>query len=469
MPFPATPSPFRLSRRNPSARRNVGPQFAPTPRFVLSQPTTQDNVNDLDVIDDEDEPPSTPNFTRQPPASQSNASRSHHLRNVIEDSDDTRIIPSQGPRSTTVVELPDDAIASSPPAQSQTPGILDAEFDALFATTRENKRRRVEATTPLPSMTQTEYHAMSSSPIEYNQAAKPITNDTGPDFADPDNDVQSTPAPNARPVAPGISTPANTQTPFRGRPRFMLSSTAKPPSSQSAPRFQTSTQETSAPERRKPVFLLPRSPSPNREAEDIPAPFSPSSRTLRRRGRQRGGASNYTPGGMAAEVRSWVLEMGTKRDSLPYPQTPKAPSAQEIGASGVLEKYSVAVRVDDAGHSTLNSCGPLAFLQATVLAGHSLQGEAQDESIRIMLMGPPRSKPPHSDIARALRLQEGDLVGIHSGLNWYLELGSSLENAQLPDLAASTSQNEPTASESCDVAKERWLVVMEWDLVQISE
>ncbi|KAJ6027343.1 hypothetical protein N7499_000898 [Penicillium canescens] len=468
MPFQATPSPFRLSRRNTSTRRNAGPQFAPTPRFVLSQPTTQENIDDIDVIDDDEGPSSTPSVTRQPPASQS-ALRSRHLRDVIEDSDDAELIPTQGARDTTGNEFPDDAIESSAPEGSEPPSVLDAEFDALFATTRENKRRRVEKTTPLPSTTRTGLDPLSSPPTIDNQATENISNGTEPNFAARENDVQRTPAPSARLVAPGISTPANTQTPFRGRPRFMLSSTVKPPTSQSAPRFQAGTQEISPPERRKPTFVLPRSPSPNQEAEDIPAPFSPSSRTLRRRGRQRGGASNYTPGGMAAEVRGWILEMGTKRDSLPKPQMAKVPSTPEARALEVLEKYHVAVRVNHARHSTLSSCGPLAFLQGTVLGGHSVQGEVQDDSTKIMIMGHPRSKPPHSDIFRALHLQAGDLVGIHSGLTWDLELRAHLGEANLPDGDLPTSQGELHGSDDRNNEKERWLVAMEWDLIQVPE
>ncbi|KAJ5306114.1 hypothetical protein N7508_005129 [Penicillium antarcticum] len=468
MPLPATPSPFRLSRRNPSTRRIAGPQFAPTPRFVLSQPTTQENVDDLDVIDDEEGPSSTPNATRQPPASQS-ALRSRQLRDVIEDSDDTKFISSQGLRGTAVNELPDDAIDSSPPEESEPPGVLDAEFDALFAPTHENKRRRVEGHTPVPSMRQAGFDPTPFSPTTENEAAETVTNDTEPNFVALENDVQRTPAPSARLVAPVISTPASTQTPFRGRPRFMLSSTAKPPISQSAPRFSTSTQETSPPGRRKPTFVLPRSPSPNQEAEDIPAPFSPSSRTLRRRGRKRGGALNYAVGGMAAEVRSWILEMGMTRDSLPKPQIIKTPSTHDINYATVLEKYLVAVRVSHARHSALSSCGPFAFLQAALLGGYSVQEEAQDESTKIMIMGPPRSKPPQFDISRALHLQEGDLVGIYSGLTWDLELGAYLRDAKLSDGPSPASQGEPPGSNGGNNAKERWLVAMEWELIQISE
>jgi hypothetical protein len=172
---------------------------------------------------------------------------------------------------------------------------------------------------------------------------------------------------------------------------------------------------------------------------------------------------------MAAEVRGWILEMGTKRDLLPTTQMAKATSTPEARASEVLEKYLVAVRVNHVRHSTLSSCGPLAFLQGTVLGGHSVEKEVQDDSTKIMIMGPPRSKPPHSDIARALHLQGGDLVGIHGGLTWDLELGAYLGEANLPDGDPPTSQGEPPGSDDRNNGKERWLVAMEWDLIQVPE
>ncbi|KAK4870012.1 hypothetical protein LT330_005736 [Penicillium expansum] len=477
MPFPATPSPFRLSRRNPPTRRS-GPQFAPTPRFLLSQSATQKEDDNLDVIDD-DGPSSRRKVARDPPATQS-APRSRQQRDVIEDSDDDADIGHVRIRGREADNLPDDAINSTPPEEPDTPGILDAEFDALFAPVRDgNKRRRVEGATPFRSnLTQID-PILSSPPRTVNPQADPI------DLPDKSRQntttwemgTQGTPAPSARPFAPPTSTPSNMKTPFRSRPRFMLSSTAKPPSSQSTPKFKLDTPRISPPERRKPAFILPRSPSPNPDVEDIPAPFSPSSRTLHRRGRNRAGVSNYIPGGMAAEVRGWILEMGTKRDQLPKTPLVEAPDSRVADAS--LEKlnvYLLTARVIHASQSALSGCGSFAFVQAEVLTGNHVQGRNPDTALNIMIMGPSRSKsavrpiPSHSDATLTPHLRKGDLVGIHKGLNWSLELGDPFFEHRTPGQISDQVLNcGPPENGGHPETKESWLIAMEWDLVEAAE
>ncbi|KAJ5124376.1 uncharacterized protein N7515_008201 [Penicillium bovifimosum] len=453
MPFPATPSPFRLSRQNPSTRRN-GPQFAPTPRFLLSQSATQKADDDLDVIDD-DGPSSTRQVTRDPLASHSTTRP--HQPDVIEDSDDVDITRHTGTRARNANELLDDAIDSTPPEEPETPGILDAEYDALFATTREgNKRRRVDASTP-SALTQLD--PIPSSPPD---AADALAGDI--DVLD--SGTQRTPAPKTHQFALPISTPdVRTRTPFRGRPRFMLSSAAKPPSSQSAPKFKQATPGISPPERRKPVFVLPRSPSPKPDAEDIPAPFSPSARTLHRRGRNRSGAS-YVPGGMAAEVRGWVLEMGAKHEQVPRPLLPQGPETKVAGASlERLAKYFLAARVVQVSQSALSGCGCVAFLRAEVVTGNSVQGQDSDPAVNIMIMGPSRA-----DSAVTPQIRRGDLVGIYRGLNWSLELGTDYGEPVIPGrIYGDASRCDPTEQGGHGETKEVWLVAMEWDLVETAD
>ncbi|KUM66538.1 hypothetical protein ACN42_g479, partial [Penicillium freii] len=250
MPFPATPSPFRLPRRNPSTRRS-GPQFAPTPRFLLSQSATQKEDDGLDVIDD-DGPSSTRKVARNPPATQS-ATRARQQRDVIVDSDDAAEVKDIRTGAIAADDIADDAIDSTPPEEPETPGILDAEFDALFEPVRDgNKRRRVEAATPFNRSNLTQVDPiLSSPPGTANPPGDPI------DLPDKSRqstttwgmDTQRTPAPSARPFAPPASTPSNMNTPFRSRPRFMLSSTPKPPSSQPASKFKLDTPGISPPER----------------------------------------------------------------------------------------------------------------------------------------------------------------------------------------------------------------------------
>ncbi|KAF7526812.1 hypothetical protein PCG10_003881 [Penicillium crustosum] len=480
MPFPATPSPFRLSRRNPSTRRS-GPQFAPTPRFLLSQSVTQKEDDDIDVIDD-DGPSSTREVAGNPPTVQS-ATRARQQRDVIEDSDDAADIEDIRIGGIAAENLADDAIDCTPPEESETPGILDAEFDALFEPVRDgNKRRRVEGATPFNRSNLTQVDPILSSPPETaNPPADPI------DLPDKsrqstttwDTGTQRTPAPRARPFAPPLSTPSDMKTPFRSRPRFMLSSTVKPPSSQSAPKFKLDTPGISPPERRKPAFVLPRSPSPNPDAEDIPAPFSPSSRTLRRRGRNRADVSNYIPGGMAAEVRGWILEMGTKRDQLPKPPLAPAPNSQAPDAS--LEKlnaYLLTARVIHVSQSSLSGCGAIAFFRAEVLTGSHVQGQGRNPNavLNIMIMGPSRSKSAvrptssHSNATVTPHLRKGDVVGIHRGLNWSLELGNSFFEHGIPGQAGDhVSECAPSENGGHSQTKEGWLIAMEWDLVEAAD
>ncbi|CAG8910020.1 unnamed protein product [Penicillium egyptiacum] len=474
MPFPATPSPFRLSRRKPSTRRS-GPQFAQTPRFLLSQNATQKEDDDLDVIDD-DGPSSTREVARNPPASQ-NATRVRQRRDVIEGSDDAVYIGDVRIGARYADDIPDDAIDSTPPEEPETPGILDAEFEALFAPVADgNKRRRVEGVAPFTRNNLTQLDPILSSPPE--TANPPVDPLDLPDKSRQGTTAwdmgTQTPAPTAHPFAPATSTPSNIKTPFRSRPRFMLSSTAKPPSSQSAPKFKPDTPGITPPERRKPAFVLPRSPSPNPDAEDIPAPFSPSSRTLRRRGRNRAGVSNYIPGGMAAEVRSWILEMGTKRDQLPKPPLAQASDSQAVDASlERLNMYLLAVRVIHASQSALSGCGSVAFLQAEVLSGNHVQEKNSDSALNIMIMGPSRSKsavgpmPSHSDATVTPGLRKGDVLGIHRGLNWDLELGSHFSGHRTTDQVSSrVSECGPSENGGHPEAKERWLIAMEWDIVE---
>lgn len=426
---------------------------------------------------DDDGPSSTRKVARNPPATQS-ATRARQQRDVIEDSDDAAEVEDIRTGAVAADDIADDAIDSTP-EEPETPGILDAEFDALFEPVRDgNKRRRVEAATPFNRRNLTQVDPiLSSPPGTANPPGDPI------DLPDKSRqstttwgmDTQRTPAQSVRPFAPPASTPSNMNTPFRSRPRFMLSSTPKPPSSQPAPKFKLDTPGISPAERRKPAFVLPRSPSPNPDAEDIPAPFSPSSRTVRRRGRNRAGVSNYIPGGMAAEVRGWILETGTKRDQLPKPPLAQIPKSQAPDAS--LEKlnaYLLTARAIHVNQSALSGCGALAFLQAEVLTGNHVQGRNPNAALNIMIMGPSRSKsavrpiPSHSDATITPHLRKGDVVGVHRGLNWNLELGNpfSEHGGQVADRV---SECGPSENGGHPQIKEGWLIAMEWDLVEAAE
>ncbi|KAJ5998842.1 hypothetical protein N7451_006652 [Penicillium sp. IBT 35674x] len=456
MPLPGTPSPFRLSRRQPSTRRS-GPQFANSPRFLLSQNTPQRGKNDLEIVDD-DYPPSTAPVASTP-ASQRNAVPPRWKRDVIEDYDEDELPQSTGTQRRGT-KLVDEVIDSSPPKPPTTPGPLDPEYEALFATVEDShKRRRVSEQPSLAQKLHEGTDQTSSSPEGSRQFAAPETpaSRSRPRAATQNPHSQATPRMPPRPIR---WTPGPTSTPFRSKPRFMLSA-KKPPSSQPVLGTETpaQSQSTSTPlEKRKPTFVLPRSPSPNSTKEDIPAPFSPSSRTLRRRGRARAGATSYVPGGMAADVRSWILETGSKREQAL--QSRLLNSDSEASSSGALSRYLVAVRVVSVSHAMLSSSGPLAFITAETI---NVSAEKEDNSnvLNILALGPPKSKPRSSSRSIPGQIQPGDLLGFHRGLAWDIDLHHSQNSQAAAELDTAYSQVDVPEKD-----RKRWLVAMEWDLVE---
>ncbi|KAJ5538339.1 hypothetical protein N7494_007818 [Penicillium frequentans] len=456
MPLPGTPSPFRLSRRQPSTRRS-GPQFANSPRFLLSQSTPQKGKNDLEIVDD-DNPPSTAPVASTP-ASQRNAIPPRWKRDVIEDYDEDELPRSTGTQRRGT-ELVDDVIDSSPPKPPATPGPLDPEYEALFATVEDShKRRRVSEQPSLAQKLHGGIDQTSSSPEGPGQFAAPETpaSHIRPRAATQNPNPEVTPRMPPRPIR---WTPGPTSTPFRSKPRFVLSA-KKPPSSQPVLGTQTpaQSQPTSTPlEKRKPTFVLPRSPSPNSKTEDIPAPFSPSSRTLRRRGKARAGATSYVPGGMAADVRSWILETGSKREQALHSRLLNTDS--EAGSSGALSRYLVAVRVVSVSHAMLSSSGPLAFITAETV-NVSREKEEDSNVLNILALGPPKSKPRSSSRSIPVQIQQGDLLGFHRGLAWDIDLHDPQISTTAAELETAYSQVDVPGS-----GRKRWLVAMEWDLVE---
>lgn len=144
---------------------------------------------------------------------------------------------------------------------------------------------------------------------------------------------------------------------------------------------------------------------------------------------------------MASEVRSWILEMGSKRE-----ETALMPAST---GKEDLSRYLLVARVVGARQTGVVSSGPFAFIQA----------ETPDDRkpIYIMAMGAPRSKLSNlSSRAETSPLQAGDVVGVYRGLTWEVDLPmpQSLHTDQ------ETSENDRFTNPN-----RRWLVAMEWDLV----
>lgn len=456
-----TPSPFRLPRRQPSTRR-PGSQFANSPRFLLSQSTPQ-KKNGIEIVDDDDDCPSTAPAISKPLRS---VAVSRQPRDAIEDSEDWEPPRDRDLRQGRANDIQDDSFEDPPPPplEPNTPGPLNADYDALFAPVRNSsKRRRLaadEQATPGCHKRLEDEEAFPKSPGTLSGSQRLFDSPIAPNvprYGNQDFDIHATPRPSARPPGQGLVTPGNTKTPFRSKPKFMLSS-KKPPSSQPVykPETPAASQRISPPERRKPNFVLPKSPSPKKTVDDIPAPFSPSSRALSRRGRPRSGLPAYTPGGMAAEVRSWILETGSKREQA-VPQD--ISRAMRDDSNGIFGQYLIAARVLEARHGSFSSSGTMAFLEAEELT-ESLN-EQNSPNLNLMMMGLPRTVPSLWATDGPIYLRPGDLIGIHRGLTWDLELhGSpslSMPDRQIPNQSTSNSE---------DSQNENWLVVMEWDLIE---
>lgn len=370
-------------------------------------------------------------------------------REVIDDATDDE--PDDGREPDTARPAKDGIFDdySSPPdtgTEADAAGDVDSEFEDLFALPTERaKRRRVSAEPATATATATtpvrpcdDATILTSSPELQPWNEPPVTPfPRRPRPQDQNAATNETPKP-----TPG---PASAK-PFR--PRFMFSASQAPSSQARAPLTPASQTPTStSTSRRKPAFVLPRSPSPSREDEDpasLPTPFSPSSRTLHRRGRVRSSAPGYVPGGMASEVRSWVLEMGTKREQL-------QPSPGRQMFSTETKNYLITARITDVRRCALGSSGPLAFVEVQV---QQQSQEVGDSRRNILLMGSPRFRPGYG-------LRVDDVIGVYRGLVWEIELnqdgGNLLKEGPNPtDLAGYTHGDDP----------EKWLVVMEWDLLQ---
>ncbi|KAI9368557.1 hypothetical protein BJX61DRAFT_211047 [Aspergillus egyptiacus] len=407
--------------RAPPRYNNARPQFASTPRFLLSQRAvgTNKEIEDSDTIFSGDDTSLSLVSGSRPAQTQVAPSTSTLRRKeVIEDSDSERD-QEQGPYQQVVEDTALDT-SSSPLNKAEA----DAELEALFGPTRcLTKKRRVSPSTATPVTRKRKPHdRIESSPPE-------------PPYSTLEFDPPS-------PSLPYRNTPEGTPRP--------------PPPSTPAPG------KSSTLSRRKPFFVLPRSPSPDRtdETNPIPTPFSPSSRALRRRGRVRSSAPTYLPGGMAAEVRSWVLEMGTKRE-----QAQASLNRRREPDSSLLDnrRYSAAIRISNVRQSALGSCGPLAFIRGQAVEATG-GGEPADKERNILLLGAPRPRAGElrTSAAQVPGLQVGDIVGVCRGLVWELDIdGQYDDTGTMPEheqILRRESQRSPELG--------RWLVGMEWGMIQ---
>ncbi|KAF7167954.1 hypothetical protein CNMCM6106_003303 [Aspergillus hiratsukae] len=469
-----TPSPFRFPPRPASsARPSAGSQFASTPRFLLSQkPTDAEKAKRKDEINtsDAEESPQT-----TPPSTARVAPRQRG-RELIEDSqdDETHLLAS-GLRKAADDISDNETNHSTPPEGA---GDIDAAFEALFGPTRmdRRKRRRISLDEE-PSTTQPAQHdrdmILTSSPEASASRADPPSSPIP--FRTPKQNNLT--AASRRPIStaeqtPRPATPASTG-PFRDHPRFKMFQPASSSQSQFTPRLTTapaSQLPTPGPQRQKPVFVLPRSPSPSRMDDEsmIPTPFSPSSHALRRRGRPRSSTSNYLPGGMASTVRSWILETGTKAEQMQKSLNAYSREHQTQGPLD-LSRYFLVLRIIAVRQSALGSSGRVAYIHGVQVTRSDESESSISQSRRVLLLGPPRPASLQSSRAKAQvpELRTGHLVGVYGSLVW--EVGLDQVHLDGNELREETQESEELVSslggDTSTEHLEKWLVGMEWELI----
>ncbi|RHZ53649.1 uncharacterized protein CDV56_103966 [Aspergillus thermomutatus] len=471
-----TPSPFRFPPRpGSSARPSTGPtgsQFASTPRFSLSQKPTdrkkakgEDEINSSDA---EESPQSTPLSTARVAPRQRG-------RELIEDLQEDESCPLTSGLRKAADDISDSETSHSTPPEGA--GDLDAAFEALFGpTTKDRRKRRRISLDEAPSTTQPAKRnadmILTSSPEASAPMADPPSSPIP--FRTP---KQNTPTAASQRIVsaaertPRPATPASTG-PFRPHPRFKMFQPGSSSQSQFTPRLPAAASQlpTPAPQRQKPVFVLPRSPSPSRMDDEsmIPTPFSPSSHALRRRGRPRSSTSNYLPGGMASDVRSWILETGTKREQTQKSLNADSREHQNQGPTD-LSQYFLVLRIIDVRQSALGSSGPVAFIHGLQVTVPDEPEHSLSQSRKFLLLGPPRPASSQSSRARTQipELRTGHLVGVFRSLVWEVGLEQVHLNGNVP--REETQENEELVSSlGCDTStehQEKWLVGMEWELI----
>lgn len=153
---------------------------------------------------------------------------------------------------------------------------------------------------------------------------------------------------------------------------------------------------------------------------------------------------------MAAEVRSWILEMGTKREQLP-PDT-------------VNQNYLLTVRVENARRGGLASSGPVTFVvgRCASTSGCEGTGSARQDERNIVLFGAPKITSQGASAGNMNELQTGSLVGIHRGLAWEVEL----DKLESMGYGEGGDTDPGTGGQDGSREKEKWFVCMEWDLLE---
>lgn len=471
---PQTPSSFRFPPRPGSyARPSAASQFASTPRFLLSQKPTDPKKA---KADDEISTSDTEESPRSPPLSTARVAPQQRGRELIEDfQDDATHLFDSGLRKA-VDEISDSETNHSSPPEGASDAA--AAFEALFEpTTVDRRKRRRISLDEEPSTARPARHSadmiLTSSPETSALMADPPSSPIP--FRTPKTKTPTAASLRTVPAVqqtPRPATPVSTA-PFRDHPRFKVFQPALSSQSQFTPRptaGSASQLPTPGPQRQKPVFVLPRSPSPSRMDDEsmIPTPFSPSSHALRRRGRPRSSTADYLPGGMASDVRSWILEMGTKSEQMQKSLDAHSSTHHAQGPPD-LSQYYLVLRILDVRQSALGSSGPVAYIHGVEVTLPDESESATSQSRRVLLLGPPRPASLQSSRARAQvpELRTGHLVGVFRNLVWEVGLDQTHLDGNVPS-EDTQKKEEPASSLGRNTSTEhleKWLVGVEWELI----
>ncbi|EFE30579.1 uncharacterized protein ARB_02501 [Trichophyton benhamiae CBS 112371] len=221
--------------------------------------------------------------------------------------------------------------------------------------------------------------------------------------------------------------------------------------------------------RQKPRFVLPSTPEAGhgkKRAGPVtsPSPFSPLARRPRR---GRGGSlakPDFTPNGMATQVRNWILEIGARRQAGGQPSSLPAAlfsSAYPITSDNdtspsqinVQDKYCLNTKVRGVKYSTTRSARGAGHPAPYILCSY---GEDKTPLAQMLLFNPPLRAPP-STVSASNIIRDGSSIGIRNGLAWEIEIDT-----------LTTTGSEHSGKDDSDIVKKSsrpcW-VGIEWDIL----
>ncbi|KAI1933328.1 hypothetical protein LOZ66_006520 [Ophidiomyces ophidiicola] len=274
-----------------------------------------------------------------------------------------------------------------------------------------------------------------------------------PRLAENTNDLASptlrrmTPTPN--PPAISGSTP---QISASQKPRFLFNS-----NSQSQP-----TAGPTATQLQRPLFKIPRTPSRPSALSDMSLLTSPIAFPYAKR-RSKAGTHNFLSGGIASEVRGWLLELGARKQVFQdLRPSSSSKSTQSLIDRGKID-YHLVGEVNQVGvsnalftrKSQTSKPGYPSLFTAVILSPESLHGlSLPPPPQQLLLFGVPTlgSGP----------IKKGVFIGIQPGLVWEMNME--------PHLSQNLTNPSPTPTQGDSGTEQgamsrKWLVSVEWDIL----